>query len=227
MAEQKQNIGDNIEESIGKVQMFIDKNQKQVMIVGGLVLAVVVGALYFFQFYLPAQNTKAQVAMHMAEAAFAKDSFDLALNGRTAGAKPYKGFKSISDEYSMTTAGKLATFYAGVSCLHLKKFDEAEKYLDKCSPDDPIIGAVHLSALGDAYAESGDLDKGISYYSKAAKFSDNDEYTPYFLLKTGLAYEYQKKPADAKKYYEQIRDQYPNSEEGRDIEKYIARVTAQ
>ena len=36
----------------------------------------------------------------------------------------------------------------------------------------------------------------------------------------------QKKYADAKKQYETIRDKYPNSDEGRDIEKYIARASA-
>jgi tetratricopeptide (TPR) repeat protein len=224
MAEQKSNLGDNIEEGVGKVQQFIDNNSKAVIIGGGVIVAIVVGALYFFKYYLPEQNIKAQVAIHMAEFAFGRDSFALALNGQGIGAKTFKGFKAVADEYSMTTTGKLANFYAGICCLHLKKFEDAKTFLGKCSPDDPIVGAVHLSDLGDAYTELGDFDKGISYYEKAAKYSDND-YTAYYLFKTGLAYEHERKPADAKKFYEQIRDQYPNSEEGRDIEKYIARVT--
>jgi TolA-binding protein len=46
------------------------------------------------------------------------------------------------------------------------------------------------------------------------------------LLKAGLANEKQGKKDEAKKIYEKVRDNYPNSDEGRDIEKYIARVSA-
>jgi tetratricopeptide (TPR) repeat protein len=98
--------------------------------------------------------------------------------------------------------------------------------LDKFSTNDAILGALKLSATGDAYSETGKFDEAVKYYEKAANFSDNENYTPYFLFKTGLAYEKEKKYADAKKLYEKIRDQYPTSDEGHDIEKYIARASA-
>jgi tetratricopeptide (TPR) repeat protein len=147
--------------------------------------------------------------------------------GNPTGATPYKGYAQVANEFGITKTGKLASYCAGVCCLHLKKFDEAKKYLDKCSPNDPIVGAIHLSDLGDAYAELGNFGDAIKYYEKAANYSDNQAYTPYFLFKAGLANEHEKKNEEAKKFYEKVRDQYPNSDEGRDIEKYIARVSAQ
>jgi tetratricopeptide (TPR) repeat protein len=227
MSEEKVNNGIDIEVGLSKAQQFVDDNKNAVMIGGGVVLAVVVALVYVFQYYLPDQNVKAQKAMYMAEFAFAKDSFALALNGQTLGANPYKGFAAVAKDFGWTKAGKLANYYAGICCLNLKKYDEAIKYLDNFSTKDPIIGAIKLSATGDAYMELGKTEEGIKYYEKAADFSENESYTPYFLFKTGLALEKAKKADEAKKYYEKVRDQYPKSEEAQKIEAYIARVSAE
>ncbi len=222
MAEDLETTGENIQDRIGQIEEFVEQNQKAV-IGGATALALVVLAvIYIFVKWLPDENLKAQKAIYMAEFAFAKDSFNVALNGNVAN----KGFAEVAAKYSMTHTGNLANYYAGICCLNLKKYDDAIKYLDKFSTNDAILGALKLSATGDAYTELGKFDDGIKYYEKAANFSDNQNYTPYFLFKTGLAYEKAKKYADAKKAYEKIRDQYPSSEEGRDIEKYIARASA-
>lgn len=223
MSEQKQNnLGENLQEGLTKAQQFIDNNKNVVLIGGGVVLLLVVGLIYFFQSYLPSQNEKAQKAMYMAEFAFAKDSFALALNGNAS----YKGFASVAKDYGWTKAGKLANYYAGISALNLGKYDEAIKYLDNFSTSDPIVGALKLNATGDAYFELGKIEEGIKYYKKAADFSDNESYTPYFLFKTGLAYEKLNNKEEAKKYYEKVREKYPNSEEGQRIEAYLTRVSA-
>lgn len=223
MADVTENLGENLQEGLGKVEQFVEDNKQKVLIAGGVVVLLVVGLVYLFAKFLPEQNLKAQKAMYMAEFAFAKDSFAVALNGNAAN----KGFAQVASDFGWTKSGKLANYYAGICCLNLKKYDDAVKYLDKYSTSDPIVGALRLSALGDAYTELGKFEDGIKQYEKAASFSDNESYTPYFLFKTGLAYEKAKKPEDAKKYYEKVRSQYPNSDEGRDIEKYIARVSAQ
>lgn len=208
-------------------EQLIEEKKQPLMIGGGILLAVIAVLLFVFIKWLPERNLTAQKEMRFAEMAFAKDSFEVALNGRaTPGTTPFKGFAQVAKDYSFTKASTLANYYAGVCCLNLKKYDQAISYLNSGKVDDPIIGAVRLSALGDASAELGKMDDAISYYEKAAAYSANDQFTPYFLLKAGLANEKQGKAADAKKIYEKIRDNYPSSDEGRDIEKYIARVTA-
>lgn len=227
MAEEKDNLTENIQENLSKVEQFIEEKRQPLMIAGGIVLAVAVAVIYIFTKWLPERNLQAQKAMYLAEMAFAKDSFELALNGRAGfgGANTVVGFAEITKKYSFTKAANLANYYAGICCLHLKKYDEAIKYLDKFITNDPIIGAVKLSAIGDAYMELGKEKDGIKYYEKAAAFSDNETYTPYFLFKAALAHEKVNNFSEAKKLYEKIRDNYPKSEEGRDIEKYIARAS--
>jgi len=223
MAEEiEETTGEEIQDRIVQIEEYVEQNPKMVFGGGAAVLVIILAAIYIFAKWLPDENLKAQKAIYMAEFAFAKDSFALALNGNVA----YKGFADVANKYSWTKTGNLANYYAGICCLNLKKYDESIKYLDKFSTNDAILGALKLSATGDAYAENGKFEEAVKYYEKAANFSDNESYTPYFLFKTGLAYEKEKKYADAKKLYEKIRDQYPTSDEGRDIEKYIARASA-
>lgn len=221
MAKEKEE-GSEVLEGLSKIEHFVEEKKQLLMIGGGVVAVLAVALVYVFAKWLPERNTNAQKAMYMAEIYFAEDSFELALNGNTT----YKGFKQIASDFSFTNAANLSNYYAGICCLNLKKYSDAISYLGKASISDPIVGAVRLSALGDAYAESGKFDEAVKYYEKAANFSDNDKYTPYFLYKLGLAYEKQKKNSDAKSCYEKIRNNYPDSDEGRDIEKYIARVSA-
>ena len=223
MAEEiEETTGEQIQDRITQIEEYVEENPKVVFGGAAAVVVLIVALIYIFAKWIPDENLKAQKAIYMAEFAFAKDSFNVALNGTVA----YKGFADVANKYSWTKTGNLANYYAGICCLNLKKYDESIKYLDKFSTKDAIIGALKFSATGDAYAESGRFTDAIKYYEKAANFSDNESYTPYFLFKTGLAYEKDKKFAEAKKFYEKIRDQYPTSEEGRDIEKYIARAGA-
>jgi tetratricopeptide (TPR) repeat protein len=228
MADDKEYLGDNLQEEFGSFEQFVEEKKQPLLIGGGVLLVLAVALVFVFMKWLPDRNVQAQKAMYMAEFAFGKDSFEVALNGRagTMGVAPFDGFTTIANKYSWTKAANLSNYYAGICCMHLKKYDEAVKYLDKFSTSDPIVGALRLNALGDANMELGKTEEGIKYYAKAADFSDNEAYTPLYLLKAGEASEKEKKYDDAKKYYEKIHEKYPASEEGRDIERYLARVNA-
>lgn len=80
-----------------------------------------------------------------------------------------------------------------------------------------------IGLTGDAYVELGQVEKGISYFDKAAN-SKNDVISPIFLKKAGVAYESLNKPEKALELYNKIKDNYPKSNEASDIDKYIARV---
>lgn len=226
MAEEKETLTENIQESVSKFEQFVEEKKQPLLIGGGVLLVVAVALIYVFVKWLPERNLAAQKAMYMAEMAFAKDSFELALNGRAGvGGTPFVGVKEVADKYSFTKAANLANYYAGISCLNLKKYEDAIKYLDKFSTKDPILGAIKLSATGDAYMELKKTEDGIKYYEKAANFSNNEVYTPMFLLKAGMAKQMTNDKEGAKKLFEKIRDEYPKSEEAQSIDKYIAAVS--
>jgi TolA-binding protein len=54
--------------------------------------------------------------------------------------------------------------------------------------------------------------------------ADDAFHSPIYLMKAGMLYETEGKFIDALNVYEKIKTKYPDSNEGRSIDKYIARV---
>ena len=86
--------------------------------------------------------------------------FTLALEG----ADGKYGFVDIADKYSSTKAGNLANYYAGISYLRMKKYQEAIEYLENYSSDDELLGPIAKGAIGDAFADINQIDDAFDYY---------------------------------------------------------------
>lgn len=213
---------ENIESALSKTEIFILENKKSLSIIlGGIILAI---GLYigFNKLYLEPLGTEAQAQMFVAEQHFEKDSFNLALNGDGSNL----GFLAVADEYSITPAGNLAKYYAGVCYLHLGQFEEAIEMLKSFDGTDKMVSNVALGAIGDAYSELENSEEAINYYLKAANNVINDFSTPLYLFRAGVLYEQSNQPAKALALYNRIRNEFPSSAEGRSMEKYIARLDA-
>jgi len=217
---QHDNLKD-IESALTKTEQFIEDHQQKIIYGIGIIILIVVAYLAFTRFYLRPRDTEAKSQMFMAEQYFEKDSFNLALNGDGN----YLGFLDIIDDYSMTRAGKLARFYAGISYLKMGQYDDAIDYLKKFKTKDILLGPVSIGALGDAYLEKGQDSKALSLYEKAVSFSDNEMTTPIFLMKAGKLSESLGKQEKALEFYQQVKEKYPETAEGRQVDKYIARVS--
>jgi tetratricopeptide (TPR) repeat protein len=211
----------DVEVALTRSEQFIEDNQKIITYTAGGILLVVALFLSIQKFYLKPQNVEAISAMFVAEQYFQKDSFNLALNGDGN----YLGFNDIISDYKFTKAANLAHYYAGISYLHLGEYDEAISQLKKFSSKDRIVGPVALGAIGDAYVELGDVSKGASYYEKAASKSKNDFTSPVYLTKAAQAYEEIGKYQKALDLYNQVKENFPKSQEARQVDKYIARAT--
>lgn len=210
----------NIENALTKTEQFIEDYQTKIIYGIGIVVLIVVGYLGFTRFYLRPKENEAKTQMFMAEQYFEKDSFNLALNGDGN----YLGFLDIIDSYSITRQAKLARYYAGISYLHLGKFQEAIDYLNRFKTKDIITGPIALGAKGDAYLEMGEQNKALKEYKNAAAFSDNELTTPLYLMKAGNLLESMDQPEKAIECYQQIKDKYAATMQGLAIDKYIARI---
>lgn len=209
-----------VETALSRTEMFIEDNSKlfSYLIIGVIVIA---GAFIGVKKLIIApKQTEASSQMFMAEQYFEQDSFNLALNGDGN----YLGFLDIMDEYKITKAAKLANYYAGISYLQLGQFSEAIEYLSKFSSKDEMIMPIATGAIGDAHAELDNLDKAIEYYLKAANMRKNEFTSPIYLLKAGELLETQDKAQKALDAYNKIKDDYPDSDEARQIPKYIERA---
>ena len=209
-----------VEGALTRTEQYIEDNQDKLVKIVGAVIAVIALFLGYQNFYIAPLEKEAQTEMFNAEIYFAKDSFNLALNGDGQ----YLGFIDLADDYSNTTAGKLANYYAGVSYLNLGDFESAIDYLEDFSSDDIILSSLAIGCIGDAYLELGDMDKALNYFEDAANNNDNEFTTPRFLMKQATVLELQEDYKGALKLYNQIDSDYKTSREGQNVTKYISRA---
>ncbi len=201
---------------------FFERNQMKIL--GGLTLLVLLIGGYFFysQFVKAPKERDATAQMVQAQVQFEKDSFALALTNPGGG---FSGFLDIIDNFNGTKAANTAQYYAGISYLHLGQYDAAIDYLSSFSPDNTVLEYTKYGAIGDAYSEKNDYTNALSFYEKAVDVGANEVLASYYLKKIGLLHEKQGQFAAAKTAFEKIKEKYPNSQEGTDIDKYIARVS--
>lgn len=213
---------EQIESTLGKTEMFIEKNQKTILIVLAVVVVAILAVFGVKKFVIEPRESEAQASMFRAEQLFEKDDYATALNGDGNNA----GFLDIISEYGGTKAGNLARYYAGICYLNTGDFNNAVKYLEEFNGKDQIVKPLATGAMGDAYLELDNAAEAAKCYEKAAKESPNSFTSPMFLMKAGLTYEMVNNYQKALEMYKIIKAEYPTSNEGFNIEKYIAYVEA-
>ncbi len=213
----------DVEEVYSKTEEFVENNKKSLSIIVTAIVALVGLYLAYSNFYQAPRETEAKSNMYAAEQFFAKDSFNLAINGDGVN---YYGFLDIIENYSGTKAANLAHYYVGVSYLRLGNYEEAIDYLKQFDGEDIIVSTMAIGLIGDAYSELGNDEQALEYYEKALKHNANKFTTPYFLMKAAATAERLGKYQDAFENYTTIQKEYPESTEAREIEKYIERAKA-
>ena len=213
-----------VEEALTKTEQYIEENRKSLTIIILAIVVVVGGFLAYKNLLLEPKEGKAQSDMFMAEKYFEQDSFRLALEGDGVYAP---GFLDIIDDYAGTKTANLAKYYAGISYLRLGEFEDAIDFLEDFDGNDRMVSIVALGATGDAYSELGEYEKAATFYEKASGLNENELLTPIYLFKAGLVYEEMGNSKKALDNYKKIKSDYPNSEEGKTIDRYIAAIEAQ
>ena len=207
-------------EAVSKTELFFSSNKVAIIVIIAVLIIAGLGFFFWHKYsYLP-MVAEAQEQMYPAEANFRAEEYDLALNGDGN----VLGFAQIIDEYG-AKGGKSVYFYAGVCELQLGNYESAVSYLKKYNGKDRILAGRALSCLGDAYVGLADYAQAVECFVKAAKVSD-DLFSAGYLLKAGVTCEELGDNAKALSYYQQIKDDYPNSMEAYDIDKYISRIEA-
>ena len=205
-------------EAVSKTEQFFEKNGKLLTIICVAVVVACAAVFCWHKFVHQPKVAEAQGQMALAEDNFRAADYELALNGDGN----VLGFVQILDEYG-TKAGKAINFYAGVCELQLGNWESAIKYLEAYNGKDQILAARAKACLGDAYVGLEDYKKALGYFEKAAAAADN-MYAAGYLLKAGVVAEELGDDAKALSFYKKIKDQYPQSIEAYDVDKYIGRI---
>lgn len=239
-AEKEEQIEDNsataevfntLDEGASKTEAWVEKNQKGILIVVGIVAAIVLGYLGYQQWIQEPKEAEAMNEMFQAQQFFEQalgndtvsDSlYNLSLNG---GRGKY-GFLEIIDNYGGTKAGNLAEYYAGMAYLNTNKYQEAIDHLDNFSSDDEMLAPLAKGAIGDAFVQLDQQEEALKYYEEAATMRDNEVTTPRFLLKAGVLAMNLGKADVALKHFETIAEKYPDTDEASKVNVYKGKVEA-
>jgi tetratricopeptide (TPR) repeat protein len=187
-------------------------------------LIAAAGIFGYGELYQKPLETKAADAMYVAEKYFANDSSEFVLNGDGTN----KGVLYIIKEFSGTKAANLAKYYAGMSYYRLKDYNKAIEYLKDFSTNAKQVQAVAYGSIGDAYSELKKNDEAIDYYKKAGThFPEDEAISSEYLFRAASFLELNGKNDAALEIYKQIKKDYPKSEKGFSIDKYINRLQVQ
>lgn len=205
-------------EAVSKTEKFFNENGKAMTWILVALLVVAAGVFCWNKFVYKPAVEEASAQMIAAVANFEAADYELALNGDGNAL----GFAQIIDEYG-AKAGKAVYMYAGVCELQLGNWQLAIDNLKKYNGKDAILLARATACIGDAYVGLEDYETALSYFEKAAGIADN-MYAAGYLLKAGVTAEKLGQNEKALGFYETIKDKYPQSMEGYDIDKYIGRI---
>lgn len=214
---------ESIETTLTKAEQFVIDNQKPIYVVLAVLIVAVLAFFGVKKYYLEPREKDAQAAIYHAEQYFENDNFATALNGDGN----YLGFVDVINDFGGTKTANLAKYYAGVCCLNTGDFNKAVEYLKSYKGKDVLVSSLALGCLADAYMELGNIAEAAKCYVSAAKKSANSFTSPMYLLRAGMAYEMVGDYQNAINVYNTIKADYPNSNEGFSIEKYIARAQAE
>ncbi len=204
------------------------RNQIGLALVGILLL---IAGYWYYTDSIETLNKEAIDEMFVAVRYFEEDSLDKALQGTTE----HRGLEFLVSEYSGTEAGNLCKYYLGLT--YLKKYqvdttnarnsflDKAQEHLESYSKSDNLLGMGAYAALAFIYEEKNEFRQAAQYWRYAAAVNENSQTTPYFLMQAAKSLELAKDGEGALQIYRQIKERYPLSTEGQQVDKYIARYS--
>ena len=216
---------ERVSETVSKTDQFFRENKKTIY--GILIALLVIGLaiVAYYKFYCQPKSREAARQMYPAEAKFRNGEYDLALNGDGN----VLGFSQIISDYG-AKGGKSVYLYAGACEYNLGNYQAAIDYLKKYKTEDNIMMARAYDCMGDAYSGLEKLKEALDCFDKAIAISSDDVanvFAATYLQKAGIICEEMGDNAKALSYYKIIKDRYPQSMEGYDIDKYISRIESQ
>ena len=129
--------------------------------------------------------------------------------------------RDLKDQLSRSCKAIPRLIAEGCAKRHQKR--GFQKYLDDYA-DDPILTSAAYSGLGACYEQQGKfLEAAQSYQNGANKFADHYN-APQQLMDAGRCFKLENRVADARKCYQTLIEEYPDSAFKSDAELFLATI---
>tara|TARA_B110000003_G_scaffold34583_1_gene31892 strand:+ start:4972 stop:5739 length:768 start_codon:yes stop_codon:yes gene_type:complete len=221
-------VFETLDSTASKTEEWVVKYQNVILTFIGIVAFGVLGYLGYQNYVIEPKTKEAISELNQAQFYFelavnSQDSDSLYKRALNGGEGKY-GFLDIIKNYEGTTAAKLATYSAGMAYLNIKDYQNAIAYLDQFNSDDVLLGALAKGAIGDAFAQMGQLEEAFDYYVTASNINNNMYSTPKFLYKAAMIGSKLGKDSQALTYLERIDKEFKESQEANMVAVQIAKL---
>lgn len=198
---------------------LVERN-RQYVLYGAAAIIIIVVAVVGLSWFTADRNVTAADRMASAVRAWEAGDYRTALDGTETSL----GLTDIIDDFGSTASGNLARYYAAEAHFRLGEYDQALELFRAYDKESNHLGAAALAGEAAVLELKGENADAASLYRRAASIFESDVTSPSYLMKAGRAYEAADRKEDAAKVYREVRDDYPESQEARDIEFFLARV---
>ena len=209
-----QEVDTNIE-SLSKAEAFVTKNNKK--IIAAVIAIIVIAGGYLFWRH-----------MDQKKAAAAKEAFTQPENNALMSVDSLTNAIALNElEQYMNEYGDkavaIAPFEAGVAAFEAKDYEKALNFFTQYKGNDAIYNARALYCIAACHIELGNYEKAYENLALAVATADN-ELAAEYAFQAGLVAEKLGKNDKALAMYQLIKNKYPETPRGKEIDKYISRV---
>lgn len=193
------------------------------LVTAAAIVAVVVAALLATWYYLQAQDLKASTEFGKAIRTLnaqirpagtpAQPDIPSFTSAKERATEAHKEFQAIVDKYPHTRASEFARYFAGMTASQLGDNAAAERDLkDVASSHHEDISALAKFALAAVYRKTNRDKDAIDIYKQLIAKPTRSVGKATAQLELADLYEEKQQPQEAKRIYEQVQKENPNSE---------------
>ena len=208
-------------ELYGRLLLLYEEHRQLVYGLGIGLIALIL-AIPGYVYYQQQRAAEANQLLGRILPTYEQGSYQQALEGTGQRA----GLLTIADDYDGTDAGNLAAFYAGSALYEQGEYDRALEYFQQFDKSNDYISASAYAAAAALSESRGSSEQAAQRSEQAAEQYPNELTAPRYLLEAGQAYEDAGNYEAAEQAYRRIKDEYPDSGEATEVDRYLARVRA-
>jgi len=226
---------DEIRERLSQGAAAVVSHQEQVWLYGAVLVAILIG-VFGYRYYMQRQSGRASV-----ELADAMRIYDARIRAANEPAQPgeltyvdeknkysdaAQKFSQVASRYPRTQPGQVARYYDALSLEDLERYAESEKdFKTLASGGDEQFKALASFQLAQIYDKTGRAAQAVQEYQQL--INKPTVFVPKPLALMALADHYgQTDAAQATKYYQQIKTEFPDTQAAQQADQHLQLLPA-
>ncbi|MBK8945777.1 MAG: tetratricopeptide repeat protein [Ignavibacteriae bacterium] len=208
---------DKLVTSFYKTQGFFEKNQQNLLIGIGAI-AVIVLAIFWYNSKVEDDNIQATTQLASVIPLYEQGQYQKAIDGEPG--TNVTGLLSIVENFGNTSQGEIAKMYLANCYFSLGNYEKANEYYSDYSGDNDLYKASSLAGQAACNEMKGNFEDAADDYKKAANVVKMESQAASYLLSAGKNYLKANAADKAKELFEQITNDYKNTNAAREIERF-------